>query len=317
METRVFTDRRCFDHRVPPGFPERPERLRSLLDGLRESGFAIDHGGEHPRVEELIGRVHEESYVDRFRSAVARGRPIVDGSDNPISAGSFGAAQAAAAVCLRAADWVADHGRRLALAAVRPPGHHAERACAMGFCFFNNIALVAEYLRESPGFERVAIVDFDVHHGNGTQHLFEDRFDVFYVSLHQHPFYPGTGLAGERGRGEGVGATLNIPLAAGSGDARYAEAFREQVLPALRGYHPNVLLISAGLDAWQGDPVGGMRVSAPAFGQWGLWLGELARDLCQGRVVVALEGGYDIPALGELMTRHLRGLAGSRDAAVS
>jgi acetoin utilization deacetylase AcuC-like enzyme len=209
-----------------------------------------------------------------------------------------------------AADRVAATGGCTAFAAVRPPGHHAERATAMGFCFFNNVAVAAEHLRRQHGAGRVAIFDFDVHHGNGTQHIFEERADVFYASTHQYPFYPGTGAAGETGTGAGRGATLNVPLPAGSGDDVYAAAFTEPILPALRGFSPDVLLLSAGFDAWQEDPLGGMRVSEEGFRQWGVRLRELAAEICGGRVLAVLEGGYDLAALPRLVEAHLEGLTG-------
>jgi acetoin utilization deacetylase AcuC-like enzyme len=169
----------------------------------------------------------------------------------------------------------------------------------MGFCFFNNVALAARRLI-ARGFGPVAIVDFDVHHGNGTQHLFEDRPDVLFISLHQYPFYPGTGAASERGVGAGLGATLNLPLPAGSGDAEYEAAFREHALPALEEFAPRALLVSAGFDAWRADPLGGMNVSATAFARWGEWLRGVAARSAEGRLVAVLEGGYDLEALPHL-----------------
>jgi acetoin utilization deacetylase AcuC-like enzyme len=201
---------------------------------------------------------------------------------------------------------------RTALAAVRPPGHHAEAGMAMGFCFFNNVAVAAEHLRRRHGVARVAIFDFDVHHGNGTQHLFAARADVFYASTHQYPFYPGTGAASETGVGEGEGATLNLPLPAGTGDEGYAEAIRGAVLPALRHFAPEALLLSAGFDAWRNDPLGGMRVTEEGFRAWGEWLRELAAEVCGGRVLAVLEGGYDLRNLPLLVEANLEGLAGGK-----
>ncbi len=180
----------------------------------------------------------------------------------------------------------------------------------MGFCFFNNVAIAAEYLRRQHGVERVAIFDFDVHHGNGTQHLFAARRNVFFASVHQYPFYPGTGAQSEIGHGEGEGATLNVPLPAGAGDEEYREAIEGKVLPALRSFAPQVLLLSAGFDAWRDDPLGGMKVSKEGYREWGLRLGELAADCCEGRLLAVLEGGYDRLALPELLTAHWRALDG-------
>jgi acetoin utilization deacetylase AcuC-like enzyme len=192
---------------------------------------------------------------------------------------------------------------------VRPPGHHAERALAMGFCWFGNAALAAERARRTHGIARVAIVDVDVHHGNGTQHLFEERPDVFYASLHQWPFYPGTGAAGERGRGAGAGTTLNLPLAAGSGDAEARAAVESELEPALARFAPELLIVSAGFDAWRGDPLGGLAWSGEWFGELGRRLADAAADSARGRVLAVLEGGYDLTALPRLTTTFLAGVA--------
>jgi acetoin utilization deacetylase AcuC-like enzyme len=309
---RVFTDRRCLDHRAPRGYPERPDRLSGILDLLAQRGFPIEDAADvGPLAEEAviaaITAIHDPEYVERFRRAVLRGDSLLDSADNPLSDGTWTAALAAVAATLRAADHAATG--RPAFAAVRPPGHHAERALAMGFCFFNNVAVVAEHLRRQ-GASRVAIFDFDVHHGNGTQHLFESRADVFYASTHQYPFYPGTGAASETGSGLGAGFTLNVPLPAGTGDPGYAAAFHGQVLPALRRFAPDVLLISAGFDAWQGDPLGGMAVTEAGFARWGEELRELALEVCGGRLLVILEGGYDLVNLAHLVAIHLDALGG-------
>lgn len=280
------------------------------MDRLSRAGVEVDDGDTHPGAEEAVAAVHSADYLGRFREAVETGRGFLDTGDNPLSSGTWSAAWAAVETTLRAADWVRQQPNRIALAAVRPPGHHAERAMAMGFCYFNNVAVTAEHLLTTGAAGRVAIVDYDVHHGNGTQHIFEERADVLYVSTHQHPFYPGTGAADERGRKAGEGATVNIPLTVGSGDDQYRVAFQDGVLPALRQFAPDILLVSAGFDSWQGDPVGGMRVSEQAFREWGRWLREVADEFCKGRVLLALEGGYDIEALPALTLAHLEGLGG-------
>ncbi len=310
---RVFTDPRCLDHIAPRGFPERPERLSGIVGHLRQRGWDLVEGtsweGGRDRAPEVIAAVaalHEERYVDRFGRAVERGDSLLDSADNPLSDGTWEAAWAAAETTLAAADHAAARNR--AFAAVRPPGHHAERATAMGFCFFNNVAVAAEHLRRRHGAERVAIFDFDVHHGNGTQHLFERRADVFYASTHQYPFYPGTGAASETGIGEGEGATLNVPLPAGTGDERYAEVIRGTVIPAIRAYRPDVLLVSAGFDAWRHDPLGGMEVTEQGFRSWGEWLRELADEVCGGRLLAVLEGGYDLANLPLLVEANLEGM---------
>jgi acetoin utilization deacetylase AcuC-like enzyme len=305
---RVFSDRRCLRHQAPPGYPERGERLERVLAGLAAAGRQAHEAGAHPAAAEAVAAVHAPAYVARFRRAVERGDGLLDSADNPLSEGTWEAAGAAVEAVLHAADWVAAAERRAAFASVRPPGHHAERDLAMGFCYFNNVAVAAEYLRRHHRLERVAIFDFDVHHGNGTQHLFEERADVFYASTHQHPFYPGTGAAAERGRGRGEGATLNVPLPAGTGDPGYREALLDRVLPALSAFRPEVLLLSAGFDAWRSDPLAGMRVSVEGFAEWGEHLGRLAAEACAGRLLAVLEGGYDLAALPQLVTEHLDGL---------
>ena len=307
---KVFSDPRCLLHRVPAGFPEIAERLEGILQMLKDRQVAIEEAAEHRDSDQAIAAVHSEAYVSRFSSTVERGDLFLDTPDNPLSASTWVAARAAVDATLAAADWVVDGTGRRGMAAVRPPGHHAERDGAMGFCYFNNVAVAAEYLRREKGTRRLAIVDFDVHHGNGTQHIFESRSDLLYLSTHRYPFYPGTGAAEERGKGEGEGATVNVPLPAGAGDLAFEAAFRSVLLPALEAFRPEVLLISAGFDAWQSDPLGGMRVSEQGYRDWGTWLGELSEELCAGRCLVLLEGGYDVDALPGLLWTHLRALDG-------
>lgn len=304
---QILTDRRCLRHRVPAGFPERPERLEAVLETLDAAGMEIDEAGNHPRLGERVEALHAPEYIERFRQAVDAGHSLLDTADNPIMADTWEAAWAAAATALHAVDRVLDGAAARSFAAVRPPGHHAERDRAMGFCFLNNAALAAEHAR-ARGVERVAILDFDVHHGNGTQHLFEERADVFYASLHQFPFYPGTGAASERGRGAGAGATVNVPLPAGTGDASYEAALRNEVLPEIEAFAPQLLVISAGFDAYESDPLGGMQVTRAGFRRWGEILAEFADRKTEGRVVGILEGGYALPDLGALMLNHLSGL---------
>jgi acetoin utilization deacetylase AcuC-like enzyme len=307
---RIYSDPRCLAHVSPPGFPETPERLSTVVDGLRSAGFQIQEAGAHRSRETAIQEIHDSRYVSRFEESVRRGEDFLDSGDNPICDNTWEAASAAVDAALHAADYVSSVAGNKAMAAIRPPGHHAERGMAMGFCYFNNVAIAADYLKRSAGVERVAIVDFDVHHGNGTQHIFEQRQDVLYVSSHRHPFYPGTGLADEQGRGDGIGATVNVPLPAGSGDKVHASAYREIILPSLRKFSPDILLISAGFDSWINDPLGGMKVTETGFRDWGSWLGGIAEQFCEGRVLVVLEGGYDVASLPSLVKASLEGLTG-------
>jgi acetoin utilization deacetylase AcuC-like enzyme len=321
---RIVTDSRCLDHQVPRGYPETPERLSGILANLRSAGLEVvvvdlqavpapvggrdADGAPAPQTLAAVTALHADSYVRRFRAAAARGDALLDSADNPLSPSTWAAAWGAVEATLAAADWVAGGRDRVGFAAVRPPGHHAEVATAMGFCFFDNIAIAAEHLRRRHGLSRVAIFDFDVHHGNGTQHLFEQRPDVFYASTHRYPFYPGTGAADEIGVGAGVGATLNVPLPGGTGDDGYAAAIEDRVLPALRRFAPDMLLLSAGFDAWMRDPLGGMGVTEQGFARWGEWLRRLAAEACGGRILAVLEGGYDLEALPGLVAAHLQGL---------
>ena len=305
---RAFTSPACDRHRVGRGFPERPERLAAVLEGLEATGVAIEEVAAGESARPTVEALHDSDYVARFERAVRRGDGLLDSADNPLSPGTWEAAWGAVSAALAAADWVMQGEDRCGFVAARPPGHHAERSTAMGFCYLNTAAIVAEHLRRRHELPRVAIFDFDVHHGNGTQHLFEERADVLYASTHQWPFYPGTGAASERGGGDGEGATLNVPLAAGADDEVYAAAIEERVIPAVESFRPTAVVLSAGFDAWRDDPLGGMRVSRDGFRSWGRRLAETAARWCDGRIVAVLEGGYDVSALGDLVSAHLEGV---------
>ena len=291
------------------GLPECPQRLEDILRELSAAGLAPERVEGHGRAEAVVEAVHDPAYLTRFRRAVERGDGLLDSADTPLSPGTWAAAWGAVSASLSAADVASEAGGK-AFAAVRPPGHHAEREVAMGFCYFNNAAVAAEYLLRERGAERIAIFDFDVHHGNGIQHLFEDRADVLYASTHQFPFYPGTGAVEEVGKGAGEGTTVNVPLAAGTGDEAFLEACTEKVLPALARFRPDVLIVSAGFDAWKDDPLGGLAVGEESFRTLGSLLGELANDHSGGRLLSLLEGGYDLEALPSLVRSYLEGAAG-------
>ncbi len=309
---RIFSDPRCLEHRAPVGYPERPDRLTGILAQLQASDFdfAPEVATAEPRAAAVaaVQALHDPSYLERFEAAVKRGDGLIDSADNPLSPGTWQAAWGAVAAAVAAVDWAMAEERRAAFVAVRPPGHHAERTTAMGFCYLNTVAAAAQHSLRHHGLERVAIVDFDVHHGNGTQHLFEDRSDVLFISLHQFPFYPGTGAAAETGIGDGQGATLNVPLPVGTGDDVYLQVFDEQVVPSLERFAPQLLLISAGFDAWQGDPLGGMRMTLDGYRRFGERLAAAAGEICSGRSVSLLEGGYDLERLADLVESYLKGL---------
>jgi acetoin utilization deacetylase AcuC-like enzyme len=303
----AFTDPRCLSH-DPPGFPERAARLSAVLEGLRAAGIEVRRQGRHAAAVATAREVHDPAYVERLQRAVERGDGLIDSADNPLTPTTWKASLAAVESTLHAADWLMAGPERRAFAAVRPPGHHAERSRAMGFCYLANLAIAARHLQARHGIERLAVYDFDVHHGNGTQHLFDERCDVVFVSTHQYPFYPGSGAASERGRGAGEGCTVNVPLAAGCDDEALARALEESVLPALEEARPDVLLVSAGFDAWRRDPLGGLRWGEESYRRIGEALGTLAARVCDGRVLTLLEGGYDIAALPGLVATCLTAL---------
>ncbi len=290
---------RCLEHFAGPGHPERPERLEAILERLEASGLSAElqrHVGA-PAPLERVQATHDARYVRRVEAACERGRTLLDSGDTYVCEASYGAALLAAGGGIEAVERVLAGTWRNAFVAVRPPGHHAGRDNAMGFCLFNNVAIAARRLRAEPGLERVAIVDWDVHHGNGTQQLFERDPSVFYVSLHQYPHWPGTGAAHEHGIGPGEGTTLNGPLAAGTGDREWLAAFEGRVLPALEDYAPQFVLVSAGFDAHRDDPLSATRLSERAYAEMARGLLDLAQRTAGGRLVALLEGGYHLDAL--------------------
>ncbi|HYI10952.1 MAG TPA: histone deacetylase [Thermoanaerobaculia bacterium] len=301
-------------HRHNTGFdhPERPARLDAAVEGVQRAGLAqaiLQDAAPHPDTERIIAKVHSADYARELESAVRGGNRYFHSIDNPISSATFSAARTAVAMSLVAAEDIWSRGEsKKAFVIARPPGHHAERLQAMGFCFFNTIACVAEWLREQPGIERVFIFDFDVHHGNGTQHLFEERDDVYYASIHRYPFYPGTGAASEIGVGPGRGFTLNIPVAAGEGDAAFLRATEDEIVRVIDDYKPNAILLSSGFDAHRRDPLGGMKVTEQAYGELTRRIVECAERWSEGRVFSLLEGGYDLEGLAASVDEHVRAM---------
>ncbi|MEZ6017911.1 MAG: histone deacetylase [Planctomycetota bacterium] len=311
----LVTSTHAAAHDTGPGHPERPARIDALLARLERSGIA----GELARLEAPLAdhtaltRVHPAGYVARVAAAIEGGAPYVDSPDSAVSRGSFDAALAAAGGALAAADRIMAGAWDAAFCALRPPGHHAEEATSMGFCLFNNAALVARHLQAVHGLGRVAIVDWDVHHGNGTQHLFERDPSVFYASLHESPHYPGTGARGERGLGDGEGATLNLPQPGRSGDAAWLAAFEGTLLPALEAFAPEFVIVSAGFDAHALDPLSSTRLSAQAFATFTSGLREVLGRAGwdgpgHGRLLSLLEGGYSLEGLAESADAHVAAL---------
>ena len=324
---------RFVEHMTSPTHPERPDRIRAIHAAVRAAGlidsptpfpdFRIDLGsmprtsftltelGEPtPADEKWLRTVHTERHIERIRHVCASGGGVLDQGDTPVGPSSFDIALLATGAVLRCCDAVIGGRVKRSFAAVRPPGHHAEPDRPMGFCLFSNIAIAARYLQQAHGVGKIAIVDFDVHHGNGTQAAFEDDPTVLFISLHQDPrtCYPGTGYAWEVGEGAGRGFTLNIPFDPGSGDAEYDRAFDQQVLPKLDEFRPEFLLTSAGFDAHRDDPLAQIELTEEAFERMTRKLVEVAETHCGGRVVSTPEGGYNLRALGRSVVRHLIGL---------
>jgi acetoin utilization deacetylase AcuC-like enzyme len=309
-------------HATEDVHPDRPERLTVMWDALERAGLA-------QRLATLsfsyathldIALAHDPAYVDLVRLVCADGFTFVGTRDTQICPDSYGVALLATGGVLAACDAVMAGKLDRAFCAVRPPGHHAEYDRAMGFCLFNHVAIAAEHLVQRHGLSRVAIVDIDAHHGNGTQHRFEQRADVLYISIHERsgtlPF-PGSGEETETGIGEGRGCTLNIPLVAGSGDAVYRRAFRDQVRPALDRYQPEFLLVSTGFDACTGEWVAHLGLEPPSYHWITTELTAAANAHAEGRLVSILEGGYDLTALGACAIAHVRGLLGDPPPHVS
>jgi acetoin utilization deacetylase AcuC-like enzyme len=314
MSLLILSSDRFAGHEPPPGHAERPERsdvLEAVAGEWRRQGAEVIE--PRPATREQLCRVHDESFVDAIAST--SGHATMLDEDTFTSPESFDVASLAAGAAIEAVERVMGGSATRAAALVRPPGHHAGPDAARGFCLFNNAAAAAAHAL-ALGAPRVAIVDFDVHHGNGTQEIFHADPRVLYLSLHQFPHYPGTGWASEVGGGEGAGYTINVPLDAGATDADYDLVFCELVVPVLREYSPGVILVSAGYDAHEQDPLGGMRVTTGGFARMSRHLVGAAERCCAGRLVMTTEGGYELKALAASLDATLRAMAdqGGRQA---
>jgi acetoin utilization deacetylase AcuC-like enzyme len=324
---------RFVEHRTTLHHPERPDRIRAIARAVREAGlidspdpfpnFEIDLGLKkldgpkllelEPKLadESLLSLVHTPQHIQLVKETCERGGGVLDQGDTPVIKRSYEIALLSLGSAITCCDAVMKGEASRAFSAARPPGHHAEPDRPMGFCLFNNIAIAARYLQKQYNLARIAIVDFDVHHGNGTQAAFEDDNSILFISLHQHPntCYPGSGHDWETGEGPGKGFTLNLPFDPGSGDAEYLQAFDQRVIPKLNEFAPQMLLISAGFDAHREDPLAQINLSEECFEQMTRKLVDVANPHTGGKVVSLLEGGYNLRALGRSVVRHLVGLA--------
>lgn len=298
--TALITHPDCLQHVTPHGHPEQVARLEYILDALQD--LPLTRVKAPLVADDDLLRIHPQRHIDTIKDANPdQGWVSLDG-DTHMSPGTLQAALRAAGGAVRAVDLVMTGEARNAFVATRPPGHHCERETPMGFCFFGNIALAAKHALDHHGLERVAIVDFDVHHGNGTQDLVEGDKRIFFASTHQMPLYPGTGHAHETG---GYGNVMNCPLPDGAGSKAFRDMMNREVLPAVARFSPQLLLISAGFDAHMDDPLAGMNLTEDDFAWVTEKLCDLADAHCAGRVVSCLEGGYDLPALAASAKAHV------------
>jgi acetoin utilization deacetylase AcuC-like enzyme len=310
VTTGICYDAAFLAHDTGPGHPERRERLTAVMQHLE----SLPWFGSLPRLAPTaadparIRRIHSSEYMDRAQRVCESGAPYLDSMDVAVSNNSFDIALLAAGAPLVIADEIIAGRLRNGMALIRPPGHHAERDMALGFCLFNNVAVLARYLQDQAGVDKILILDWDVHHGNGTQHTFEDDPSVLYISTHQYPFYPGTGAWYEEGTGRGTGATLNCPMEAGSSDADYERAFVEKILPKIDWFRPEFVILSAGFDAHEDDPLAEMGLSTEFFGWMSERMLEAADRYAGGRIVSVLEGGYNLRKLPLCVAEHLHKL---------
>ncbi|MGJ3243697.1 MAG: histone deacetylase family protein [Opitutales bacterium] len=312
MSVALIHDPICLKHQPGGGHPEQVARIERLMPAIERAPFAGDLLRIQPEAADRrwLETVHDPDYLDFVDGAWAAGRRVLDGGDTRIAEQSAEAARVTAGAALAAVDAVLADGQRAAFSAMRPPGHHARPMTAMGFCLYGNIAIAARYAQQHYKLKRVLIVDWDVHHGNGTQEMFYDDPSVGFLSIHQHPCYPGTGAATETGSGPGEGFTLNVPVSAGSDGAVYQRVFEQSLVTFAESIQPELILISAGFDAHRDDPLAQVNLTEADFGSLTERVMALADRHCQGRIVSLLEGGYHLEAMPASVVEHLRVLNG-------
>ncbi len=307
--TGLVYDDIYLQHDTGPHHPETEQRLTAIIKRLKTERVFDNllHIKPVKAQRNILELGHESNYIDRLKTAVDGGFPFLDTPECPISFATFDAALYATGGALKGIDAVMEGRIKNCFCAVRPPGHHAEKAKAMGFCYFNNIAIAAKYLQKQYSIEKILILDWDVHHGNGTQHTFEEDPSVFYISFHQDPAscYPGTGWVTETGKGKGKGYTHNFPMQPGSGNRKYMDAM-EKVEELMDNFKPQFVLVSAGFDAHIADPLAQIKLTVKDFEALTLKTMEIAETYAEGRIVSLLEGGYNLKALAESVAGHIR-----------
>ncbi|MGD8981576.1 MAG: histone deacetylase [Desulfobacterales bacterium] len=312
--TGFLYDERYLLHDTGPGHPESPDRLKAIYQGIKDADLLSKLTIIQASRADLkwVETVHAKHYIERFEAACHSGNSMFDYPDNQICANTFETALLSVGGVLDASRQVIMGKLDNVFCAVRPPGHHAEHDQAMGFCYFNNVAIAARYLQTEWGIQRVGIVDFDVHHGNGTQHIFEEDPDVFYYSIHQHPTFafPGTGRAFETGSGEGTGSTRNYPVLPGHGDKEYLGLIQRDFIPVIEAFSPEVIIVSAGFDAHVDDDMSDIKLSTQGYTRIMERIVALAELYSDGRVISVLEGGYCLKRLPELAANHVKVLLG-------
>lgn len=319
MVTGFAFDADFLKHDAGFGHPECPGRLSRSMEYLRTRPWfaSLRNVKSRPCEPDWIAKIHSSQYIKHARDACRSGLPYLDSPDVGICKDSYDIALLAAGTPLAMADEIMNKNIDNGFAMSRPPGHHAEFNIALGFCIFNNVAILARYLQTRYGFDKILILDWDVHHGNGTQHSFEEDPSVLYISTHQYPFYPGTGSYTETGKGKGAGSVLNCPMPAGSTDQDYAREFKDKIIPKIQTFKPEFIVISAGFDAHRDDPLADICLSTEFFGWMTERMMEMADQFCHGKIISLLEGGYNLNMLPLCIEQHLLKLSRQGEQAIT